>query len=303
MTSSKTIAMRVYKIYVTRKGSTEAIGGEDSGLNDFLLGFAETNRTLNFSEDRERSWYFSGLEWNSEKSRAHALINYGMAGFESRLVDGQTQAENYRRKVTDTEEIDLFFEVICPASQDFALTTFQSFQGRSCNMAVLKRAKSLFEARNTGLLFKWEKLSPNAETSQIFRNRPIKGFRFKKKKAANDLADLYASDSNSADEINIELHVKAPRGRVLGLFGDLIGERSFGDGVFMYSDIEFTEATALIEVGGKLRPVGVVGTNQDFGVIDVTNDIEWGGNGHPTLESLRKCSQEILEDFYRTLAS
>lgn len=294
--------MRVYKIFVTQKGSVVPVEGHLSKLNAFFQTFVQSNLNVNTFDDNERSWYFSGPQWNSDLNRADALINYGIAGFESRLVDSSTQTESYRRKTTDSEEIDLFFEVICPTSQNFALAAFQSFQGRSCNMAVLKRAKSMFEASNSGFLLKYEKLAPSAENSEIFKSRPIKGFKFKQKKAASDLAELYASDSSSAEEVNLELLVKAPRGKILGKFADLIGERSFGDGVFSYGELEFSEATALIDVGGKLRPVGVVGTNQDFGVIEITNDIHWGANGHPTVESLRACSNEILSDFYNTLA-
>jgi len=71
--------------------------------------------------------------------------------------------------------------------------------------------------------------------------------------------------------------------------------------VIRYGGISFSEAVAEVQVGNKKRKVGVFGLNSDAGVIDVTDDIVRGDDGHPTFKSLVKETNAILEDMYETM--
>lgn len=54
-------------------------------------------------------------------------------------------------------------------------------------------------------------------------------------------------------------------------------------------------------MGDRTRRVGVLGFNGDAGVIDITDVIARGSDGHPTFESLKKESYTILRDFYSVM--
>tara|TARA_R110000868_G_scaffold80982_1_gene229600 strand:- start:448 stop:627 length:180 start_codon:yes stop_codon:yes gene_type:complete len=58
-----------------------------------------------------------------------------------------------------------------------------------------------------------------------------------------------------------------------------------------------------VKIGGKYRPVGVFGGESNTGVIDITEDIVRGVDGHPTFESLTKQCDKILLDFYEVFTN
>jgi len=121
-----------------------------------------------------------------------------------------------------------------------------------------------------------------------------------KRDAPGDLADRYFNNP-SPDSIDFEIIVSARRKRTLGSISSLMSSMKTSKGVIVDDGINFTEAIAEIKVGNRTRRVGVLGANGDAGVIDVTNDIERGPNGHPTFKSVKKVTNEILEDFYQTM--
>jgi hypothetical protein len=71
--------------------------------------------------------------------------------------------------------------------------------------------------------------------------------------------------------------------------------------VITYDGIDFPEAVAEVRVGNKTRRVGVFGLSGDAGVIDITEDIKRGPDGHPTFNSLTNETGDILEDMYKAL--
>ena len=74
-------------------------------------------------------------------------------------------------------------------------------------------------------------------------------------------------------------------------------------GILLFDGGEFHEATAEIMVGKRRRPVGIIGPNSDTGTIDVSEVIIYAASGHPTLESIKIQTNEIMQDFYKRLKS
>ncbi len=97
--------------------------------------------------------------------------------------------------------------------------------------------------------------------------------------------------------------MSARRRRNLGDLTSLLKSVKSGGAksVITHDGIDFPEAVAEIRVGNRTRRVGVLGFNGDAGVIDVTDVIVRGSDGHPTFESLKKESDTILRDFYNTM--
>lgn len=71
----------------------------------------------------------------------------------------------------------------------------------------------------------------------------------------------------------------------------------------LHDGIEFSEVYADVKIGGKYRPVGVFGSDTNAGVIDITEDIVRGADGHPTFQSLTTQCDKILLDFYNVLTN
>ncbi|MET3725867.1 hypothetical protein [Sphingomonas trueperi] len=299
------IGLRVYRIGVHARGKSSLVAFDDEKLNqsvpDFITAFMKLHNSVVQNDALERSWYFEEKDEDGP-GNSQGYVHYGTFGFESDFIDTKTKKKNYRRKTTDIEEIPLFYEFWCPDQSAFGLATFQSFQGRSCISLVMTKMKEAFENANPDHILSFKKLLPNDAKGSAYYSAPVKQLRLIKRKASSDIADRYF-DNPSPEPIDFEIIMSARRRKNLGDLTSLLKSvRSDGAKTIITHDgIEFSEAVAEIRVGNRTRRVGVLGFNGEAGVIDVTDVIVRGADGHPTFESLKKESDSILRDFFETL--
>ncbi|WP_276931521.1 hypothetical protein [Elstera cyanobacteriorum] len=106
----------------------------------------------------------------------------------------------------------------------------------------------------------------------------------------------------TADIVDFEYVMSAKRNRSLGSFFSIFSKIKSGSrSMVVHRGIEFSEVSAEIKVGDKVRTVGILGPNKDFGVIDLTDSVDIGKNGHPTFQFLKRETDTILKDFNETL--
>lgn len=298
------IGFRVYQVTAQRKNARTVLSIRDGDLlttvPTFLSDFVAGNSTAVTSTATERSWYFEPRDRDAD-GNTRGVIHYGTYGFESNLVSTKTKKTNYRRKVDDVEEIPLFYEFWCPDDIDFGFLAFQSFQGRSCIAIVMASLQERFEAANPGFSIRFHKVLPSDGRGSLFRTAPVKRLKLIRRNAGSDITDRYLSNSD-ADGVDIEITLTARRNQSLGMFGGLDKALKRTSGVVLHDGIKFTEAVAEINVGGKLRRVGVFGSESEAGVIDLTESVVRGADGHPTYASLVDLSNDILSDFHDVLS-
>jgi|GEM_PF-1263675 len=299
------IGIRVYSIKTNKRGENKSLPLEGRHLNgsisEFLDNFIfEHTNNIVKNNDTERRWYFEPINVDNDNKKT-GYIHYGTFGFESNFVDIESNTHNYSRKITDVEEIPLFYEFWCPKDVNFGLAAFQSFQGRSCITHVLTEAKKQFENKNEKYVMNFHKLQINDANNSAYQLAPVRQLRLIKRNTSSDLADKYCN-VGSKNSVNIEISISARRKGSLGIFKEMLSSLPNGaESVITHEGIEYPEAIAEIRVGGKTRQVGIFGINADAGVIDITDTIKRGRNGHPTFESLKNETREILQDFYKFL--
>jgi hypothetical protein len=303
MTSA--IGLRGYLVTAHKKGDRALLSFESDEFrikpSPFFTSFVSGHAAVVQNAEKERSWYLEERE-SAGAGSSRGYTHYGTFGFESNFVDSKTKAKNYRRKVDDIEEIPLFYEFWRPENADFCFAAFQSFQGRSCIKLVMDLAREEFAASNPGCMLKFQKLLPS-EGSSLYSKAPVRRLRLIKRNAPQDLTDRYLG-RRVPDKVNFEVSLSTNRNKILGLFGEVTGALRKSDaGLVLHDGIEFTEAYADVKIGGKYRPVGVFGSDSNAGVIDITEDIVRGSDGHPTYESLATQCDKILLDFYNVIIS
>lgn len=297
------IGLRQYKLFVTERGSRDFVDPLDDALipnlPSYIDNFFAAHSTNVNEAGMERSWRIQEIEKDGS-GHSRGLIHYGTYGFESDLQDQLTGETNYTRQPTDIEIIPLYYEAWLPSEQRFALLSFQSFMGRSCIQAILSRLKSNFEATNEGYLLKAHKIMPGENGGSAFAARSVKGLTLISRRTTTDITDRLFSGED-ADHVRVTLNVTAGRKRSLGALGDLL-QSVPAHGIISYRGFEFDDAVAHVRVGNRTRPVGVFGANRDVGVIDITEDVTFGSNGHPAFQSIKVQAYQILNSMFETLA-
>ncbi|MCK6444401.1 hypothetical protein [Elstera cyanobacteriorum] len=299
---ANSIAIRVYKIAIYKKNDRKSISIDNINLptsvSNFMSSFIKEFDIPTENQKLERSWYFELVE-DSPPSAFSGYIHYGTFGFESNFVDINTKKHNYHRKNTDIEEIPLFFEFWLPKNTHFGFAVFQSFQSRSCVQLITNAIKEKFKTVNPGYIISFQKIMPNDARGSAYYSAPVKKLRLINKNFYADSEDNYLGEP---DIVDFEYVMSAKRNRSLGSFFSIFSKIKSGSrSMVVHRGIEFSEVSAEIKVGDKVRTVGILGPNKDFGVIDLTDSVDIGKNGHPTFQFLKRETDTILKDFNETL--
>lgn len=300
---SFSIGLRVYQITVCKdKDKTPLTFSGDGTVADANKFFSEFVASRGEPSDREdllRSWFMETRGVASTNS-IQGYVKYGTYGFESNMVDRKTKKSNYRRKPGDLEEIPLYFKFWIPEGENFGLAAFQSFQARSCVQIVINSAVDMFSSRHAGFRLIFRKLMPEDVKSSALYSAPVKQFTFVKKTLPQSKEDRYLFDIDP-EEVEFEVSIKAKRKKSLGTFLSFKEKAGESSKLLRFDGMQFDEAKAEILVGNKRRTVGVVGYNSDAGVIELSETVKIGPDGHPTYESIRIETDAIFKDFYSTL--
>lgn len=295
------IGLRFYRVTIRVRGKDEALptgpGSEPCDILDYCEGFVERRTTPTQETSEPRTWLFERQETNSIRV-VHGFINYGTHGFESKIKDVKTRTERYQRQATDLEEIPLYFQIWCPSDADCAIFAFQSFTGRSCVSYVRAAMIRDFQERFPGYLMRFSVLAPS---DAALGDAPVKALTFLKPKRSSDRADRMLG--HKPEEIDYQLTVRAKRrGAMLASFRELKDRLSgSANGLIEFDGHAFESVRAEVKFGRKRRIVGLAGTGFDAGLIDVTDEVKCGKNGHPMIESITAEVDDLMEEFYGSM--
>ncbi len=264
-----------------------------------MTAFVGSRKRVVQNAEMERSWYFEEKKADgSGKSRGY--VHYGTYGFASRMVDTITQMTSYKRKVTDVEEVPLYYEFWSPDRGKYALAAFQSFQGRSCVSLVMSAMKEAFEAANPGYLLRYFKLLPNDRRGSLYEAAGVKRVHLIKRNASGDLANRVM---NEPRPVNMEIILSAQKKQSLGPLGEVTRAiRENVEGVIVYEGMKFDEVSADVKIGNRTLPVGIFGGDGNAGVIELTDVVDKGADGHPKFDSMAEHTQNILVHFQSILS-
>lgn len=267
----------------------------------FLRDFVSKHSRVTQDDDKQRVWYFDPPKTN-KPGEVDGYIKYGVFGFESDLIDSKTKAHKYKREVADYEQIDLYYQLWWPEGASGALLAIQSFQGRSCISFVNQALLEAFRETYPGYTLRIRKLMPGNLRGSVFSNAPVRSISLVARQVHADKRRNYGS-AELPDEMEVSVRLTA---RKKGSFGPLgqLNERAMKNlrlPVWLVESRPFDRAQAEIEWHGRRRKVGVFGYSGDAGSVDVTDDVAFGANGHPTFKSLRDQADDLLGSFAESI--
>lgn len=218
---------------------------------------------------------------------------YGSTGFAADIVDRNSRAKQYSRKVTDMEIIPLYYRLWVPHRGDFALLALQTFGQRSCVGRFQAALERTFRHTNAGYRIVFNPLAP----AQIatYRKADVKKLSLIKHNYSSDAAENQLGSKEELVDLNVSFKAK-PRSHLgdLGSFANRIKSGQQAD-VLNYADTDFDEATAEVMIGGKRRKVVLIGMSQNTGKFDLTDAVKHT-NGVPELDSISKEVKRIFAD-------
>ncbi|MGP6088268.1 hypothetical protein [Antarctobacter jejuensis] len=232
------------------------------------------------------------------KNSAHGWMRYGSYGYGSQVEDIKTGEIALNRATDQADTIPLYYRVWCPPKMKFGLMALQSFGGKSCAEIVQRALIGAHQNLYPDHRITMTKLMPN--DMKLYGSKIVRQIHLVKKNASQDNVEAALRPQKNTTKIDIQLSLKARSGGSFGRLKDL-GEHLKGH--LEISDIEFEGAYGEVLVGKSYRKIGVIGVNNNAGVIDVSNDIERDGDEHPTLKSIKSSVTDVISDFAQTLGA
>jgi hypothetical protein len=267
-------------------------------VKSFITQNAGSRETTPEEAERDRRWFFEPRQ-NNTLHNNKGLVRYGVSGFESDLVDSKTNRHEFRRETTHVEVIPLFYEFWFPPGFNHAFAVFQSFAARSCVELISRKMQTDFANQNPGFSLHFQKQLPMG-AGGIYDSAPVKGLRLIRRNASSDVADRYLN-AQFGQAVDFQVVISARRKGFLGNLGDLISSmKAANGGVIQHDGVIFDEAVAEIDFGGRRRRVGMLGSNSEAGVIDLT-DIQRASDGHPLFASISEEATVLLAGFQAVL--
>lgn len=160
--------------------------------------------------------------------------------------------------------------------------------------------KEAFEAANPGYLLRYFKLLPNDRRGSLYEAAGVKRVHLIKRNASGDLANRVM---NEPRPVNMEIILSAQRKQSLGPLGEVSRAiRENVEGVVVYEGMKFDEVSADVKIGKRTLPVGIFGGDGNAGVIELTQVVDKGSDGHPTFESMSENTKDILVYFQSVLS-
>lgn len=290
------IGVYFYKLELQRARGREVVpfseAGEGALPKNFLSTFIAKRKKLTSVQSIDRSWHLA--EAPPQGNSRHGFVGYGTFGYQSTIHDAKTQETKYERAVSDIEELPLYYHFWIPNSGSVGFAAFQSFGERSCVSLVLGKFAEEFHEHHPDFKIAHYKIMPQED--EILKSSPVKKVTLVSKKFPKDKAEKLFGPLSS--EVDVEISFKARRRGLLGKFGkfskDVAGH--IGQSAFVYEGVEFKEAIAEVQIGSTRRKVGLLGINNNSGVIDITDDVKLS-NGHPDLQSITEIVISIMSDF------
>jgi hypothetical protein len=154
------IGLRFYHITLRMADGRVATHADFVRLKDYIEAFIDENNSFSDSKELQRVFSFSKNNLLIDKFNISGYLRYGTYGFESDIVDTGTAEVVHRRKVTEMEQIPLFFKFWFPGGSDYAIAAFQSFSGRSCKQMVVSKLYDVFNRKYPDLRLSFRKIMP-----------------------------------------------------------------------------------------------------------------------------------------------
>jgi hypothetical protein len=233
-----------------------------------------------------------------DKDRVIAgLFHAGHYGEGHNIVDSTNALVSYRKKTTDADMLPCFFRLDIPKERNEALLVLQSDVRVSAKAAFVSFIEPFAKHPECPLTLTVRPVMNKGVFMKLVREGKVQKLRFIKMGITSDFADSYDSGHGEVHG-TMELIVKARRGGSLpfaGKINEWLSSRKQVRELYEVEGLDFDTVKADVRVGKTTRTLDF-SKKMTTPIFDLTSDVIFGNNGHPTFESLVEATRSLAED-------
>lgn len=226
------------------------------------------------------------------------VIKAGEYGTEGEIVSSVDGSIKYRKGKTEASPDQFYFHLELPDDGKRGILCLQQ--------TGLHGVKGLFESIVTG---EFEKKHPShrlhirgltmADALQDYLKRgSVEEVIVEKHEIPADIADKFGGQ-NKAYPGKFTYSIKPSSSSLFnrkGLIAYSRGEKTLDD-VFSFDEHGFDVVKTKVNVGGEVKVVNLTRPDKISSSVDLTNDLTYGADGHPSLVSLKREFEKVVKGF------
>jgi hypothetical protein len=297
------IGLSTYIIRVRRKRDREMLRLDAfDGHTDFFTFATDTLRAnvgqyIEVGDNRRRLQVNADIEVLGRI--VEGTVDVGEYGLSSILRDEQGEM-SFERQREHAEMLRLYYRAWFPQEQNFGAMALQNYGPYGCKTAMHRLLEEEFRERFPDYVFLMREAITRDQIDHYINNGAVKEFKFMQHGVPADWADAYGGEALRDNEAEIEVRIKAKRGRNLSFPDRLASFFRGGNGLgaatlFELRDFECEGFKVKLEVDGQIRTLSHSEFVRMSSRLDITDQVERDALGYPTRDTIRPLASGLLE--------
>lgn len=251
--------------------------------NGNAIDFPDSKKVVRFNKP-----YFSNGHF-------YGITEVGEYGYTQDIIDPHNSTVAYKKPKNQAGVIPFYYHLIQTNKPDVALMTCQKFR----TFGIKTHLSQLFGAHICTVHPTWslriERIVPSALIEKMLKEGDVKTLRFISHSNPSDIADDLPKLTPDNETDSIELVIKARRNKNFGdaILGAFKAKTPIKD-LVVFPNFEYETVKIEIEFAGRRRIIDLGSPSRLAGLIEITDDLSFQANGHPTISSLKAASSDLM---------
>ncbi len=281
--------------------------------NDFLkffIGYCDDlqSNLKTFDSYKRAIRLKKGSIKNDSKTRTiRGILESGAYGFESSILDNNTESVVHIKQKDQTEILPFYFLVNVPNNLNFGYLFLQRFGVYGVNTVFHASFKKYFDSRFGDYIVDFNPHVSKELSDHFLSAGNIKEIVLRRMNLPPDLADKLNMSEYYESIHSVEIKIKSKRNKSFGGFGNKV--KSFlKDRNAQFFDIPEMRSlgfdgthniSVVSKVSGNTRTIDLSDTGNIRPYYDINKEVKIDSKGFPTFESIDNASMDLLSDFQK----
>ena len=239
---------------------------------------------------------------DDESCSIEGVFKAGTYGFSAELENLQTGVVR-NRSIDDCEYLPLYFNFQFKAGQNEAILILQRFGIFGVKTTLYDDLSMYINGIDPNLRLEINPLVSDSQIEELMGGS-IKKIRYLKFSVPDDIANDIEEIDNLEDNAEMEMVIKAKRNKFLGTpnwMKDVFSGKAATSDIIEINGIEYDNIKVEIDLDGKKKTLNVSDIRKMRMNFDITDNITFGADGHPTFDSIREEGEDLLPDLEKAL--
>lgn len=219
--------------------------------------------------------------------------DYGQAGD---IIESTNGSVAYKKKKTESLAEPFFFYVAVPDKETRGIVILQQTGLHGVKGLFETAIVGVFEGQYPDYRLHVRQLTIADTLAEYLKTGSVEELIVEKHEVPADIADLYGGQRKAYPGTFTQI-IRSSAGlfKKDGLIAFAKGQKKLED-VFEFDDHGFDVVKAKIRIGNEIKPVNLTKPDSISMSIDITGDVKYGPDGHPTRASLKQEFDKVAKD-------